>query len=78
MKVEKDKFGDISKLKEVYRNIEFESNDGEKLTVVMRDSGFELTYEGQRIDLKEGKVVEYSKKLRGTTNPSEDIPTTNG
>ena len=70
MKVEIDKLGNVSKLKQVYNGVEFTSDDGERLSVVMRDSGFELTYEGQRIDLKRGRVIKFDSKLRGVARPT--------
>ena len=45
-------------LKEVYNGIEFESDSGEKLSICMRDSGFEFSYGGNKYEAKEGKVVE--------------------
>lgn len=45
-------------LKEVYNGIEFESDSGEKLSICMRDSGFEFSYAGIKYEAKKGKVTE--------------------
>ena len=57
MKIEVDENRNIL-LKEVYNPVVFETADGEKLSVSMRDSGFECVYEcGESvrvIDVKNG------------------------
>lgn len=42
----------------VYNPLDLVSNSREKLTVCMRDSGFELTYNGITIECKNGRVIE--------------------
>ena len=60
MKVEVNEHGTIV-LKEVYNPIKLISNDNEFLIVIMRDSGFEICYENEFYDLKEGKIIKYVK-----------------
>lgn len=65
----------IIELKEVFGGVIFITRDGEKLHVCMRDSGFEITYENEWYELKEGKV----KKLQGgRLIEDNELPTTNG
>ena len=61
MKVEVNEHGTIV-LKEVYNPIKLISNDNEFLIVIMRDSGFEICYENEFYDLKEGKIIKYVKR----------------
>lgn len=53
MKVEVGERGEII-LKEIYNGITLESNAGEKITICMRDSGFEIDYEKKKYTAKEG------------------------
>lgn len=50
-------------LKKVFNPMHFESAAGEKLSICMRDSGFEFTYEGVVYEAKEGKVNVLGGKL---------------
>jgi len=43
-------------LKEVYSGIGFVSDAGEELNICMRDSGFEIFYEGYWWEAKEGEI----------------------
>jgi Ni,Fe-hydrogenase I cytochrome b subunit len=61
MKIEVNEHGTIV-LKEVYNPIKLVTNDGETLIIMMRDSGFEMFYENEPIDLKNGQVF-LSEKL---------------
>ena len=45
MRIESDRQGDIT-LSEVYEVIKLETEDGEILSICMRDSGFEISYDG--------------------------------
>lgn len=44
-------------LRRVFNPINFVSNDGEKISICMRDSGFEVTYQGQGYSLQKGVVT---------------------
>lgn len=46
----------VIELTEVFSPIQLITADGEKLTVMMRDSGFEVCYEGKFYELKQGKI----------------------
>lgn len=50
----------------IYNPLDLVSNSREKLTVCMRDSGFELTYNGVTIECKDGfaSVIQPSKKTQ--------------
>jgi hypothetical protein len=41
---------------EVFIGITLKTNDGEKLSICMRDSGFEFNYQGKMYFAKEGYV----------------------
>lgn len=43
-------------LKEVFNPIKLVTADNETLIITMRDSGFEVLYEGEFYELKNGKV----------------------
>lgn len=62
MKIEVNEYGTIV-LKEVYNPIKLVTNDGETLIIMMRDSGFEMFYENEPIDLNNGQVF-LSDKLK--------------
>ena len=49
-------------LREVYNPITLVTNSGETLSIAMRDSGFEFTYQGQLFEAKEGSVKPLSCK----------------
>ena len=61
MKISTDKYGYLE-LKEVFIPVSFVTEKGEVLSVVMRDSGFEIWYKEkyvdlyERIELKEGNI----------------------
>lgn len=63
MKIEVNEYGTIV-LKEVYNPIRLVTNDGETLIITMRDSGFEMWYENEPIDLKKGEVIIPGQKLK--------------
>lgn len=46
----------IIELREVFSGITLITSDGEKLSIAMRDSGFEITYQNEWYELKEGKI----------------------
>ena len=54
LSINKDK---LIQLEEVFNPIVFKSSAGEKLSLCMRDTGYELQYEGQNIALKEGMIA---------------------
>jgi len=65
----------IIELREVFVGIKFITKDGEELHICMRDSGFEITYENEWYELKEGEV----KKLEpNKTIEDNELPTFNG
>lgn len=43
-------------LREVFNSVNFKTAEGELFSVVMRDGGFELEYQGQRYSAKGGKL----------------------
>jgi hypothetical protein len=43
-------------LKKVYTGVTFESAEGERFSICMRDTGFEFTYAGQSYEAKNGVV----------------------
>jgi hypothetical protein len=51
----------IIELREVFGGITLITSDGEKLSLAMRDSGFEITYQDEWYELKEGKVNKMGK-----------------
>lgn len=48
-------------LKKVFNPIKLVTNDGETLIITMRDSGFEVCYENNFYEMKQGKVSEYTR-----------------
>jgi len=56
----------IIELREVFGGITLITKDGEKLHIAMRDSGFEINYEGAYMELKMGKLI--SLELQSTRN----------
>lgn len=62
MKIDINRHGTIC-LKEVYNPIKLITNDNEILIITMRDSGFEIFYENQFYELKQGKVKVGNMKL---------------
>lgn len=67
MRIETDEKGNII-LKEVYNGITLESNNKETLSVCMRDSGFEFTYEGEKYSAQDGVLT----SLNNWTSNDED------
>lgn len=63
MKISVDKDGNLL-LEEVYNPIVLKSKDGEEISICMRDTGFEITYDGVRYDFKEGVAQSYSSNVR--------------
>ena len=51
-------------LEEVYSGVGFRTNDGETLGVCMRDSGFEINYNGQWFSLQKGKITPFTSEAR--------------
>lgn len=60
MKIEVNQHGTIE-IKEVFNPIKLVTNEGEVLIITMRDSGYEICYENEFYELKEGKVLEYKR-----------------
>ena len=52
----------ILELTEVYNSIELKTNANELITICMRDSGFEFTYQGCKYSAKEGVLEKTQKK----------------
>ncbi len=46
----------IIELTEVYNGIKLKTNSNEKMYICMRDSGFELNYQGQEYQAKDGVI----------------------
>ena len=44
-------------LKEVYNGVILETNAGESIVLCMRDTGFEIQYEGRKYLTKQGRIV---------------------
>lgn len=55
MKIEVGENGEII-VKEIYNGITLLSNSGEKLSICMRDTGFEIVYENKKYEAKKGIV----------------------
>ena len=55
-------------LKEVYNGISLESNNGEKFSICMKDTGFEFRYCGEWYEAKKGKITKLSKNPRKGKN----------
>ena len=62
-------------LENIFNPVLFNTNAGEKLSICMRDSGFEFTYEGVKYYAKEG-VLDVVSSERIVLNENE-IPVTN-
>lgn len=56
-------------LKEVFSSVNFVSESGEVLNISMRDSGFEIFYEGYWWEAKEGEIF--------MSKPTIAVPTEN-
>jgi len=61
MKIEVNEYGTIV-LKEVFNPIKLETKDGETLIITMRDSGYEVFYENEFYELKQGKVSKCTRQ----------------
>ena len=61
MKVIVNEKGSIQ-LEEVYSGVTLKTQDGEILGICMRDTGFELEYEGRVIRLQAGVIFEAEKR----------------
>jgi|TARA_R110000824_G_scaffold106610_9_gene252062 hypothetical protein len=65
----------LIELNRVYNPIELRNNSNECITICMRDSGFEFTYEGEVYHAKEGLLKKRDKPSTvacDTSNP--DLP----
>lgn len=67
MKIEVNENGCL-KFKEVYLGVEFESNDGERFSICMRDSGFEFNYMGTMYEAKNGILKKLELNNHSSTN----------
>lgn len=67
-------------LKKVYNPIKLISNEKEELIVYMRDSGFEIMYEGKKYSLKENELTEMIKfkNVKSNKDTLEELNTTYG
>ena len=52
---------------EVFNGISLKTIDGEKLSICMRDSGFEFNYQGKMYFAKEGYVEPFNLSVRGNS-----------
>ncbi len=52
----------IEPIRHVYNSLEFETNDGEKLWLCMRDSGYEIKYKETWWEFKKGEVLARANK----------------
>lgn len=73
MKITTDEKGDIL-LENVFNPIVLKTSSGEELTICMRDSGFEFSYQDEKYTAKEN-VVE--KVNIGIVENKKDISTSN-
>ena len=64
MKVTVNEHG-IIQLEEVFNGIILKTQDGEEMSICMRDSGFEFEYRGELYFAKEGFVEPFKKSSRG-------------
>ena len=70
MKIEINKNGELE-LREVYNSLHLVTNDGEKITIVMRDNGFEFFYGGEMYFAKQGYLEPFHKSTRDNYLVSE-------
>lgn len=63
-------------LKKVYNPVTLVTNDGEMLSVCMRDTGFEFTYEGKKYFAKAGGVGRIQENVPLGNIEGTDIPVT--
>lgn len=64
MKVTTNEHG-IIQLEDVVIGIDLKTQDGEKMAICMRDSGFEFRYQGEWYFAKEGFVEPFKRSSRG-------------
>jgi hypothetical protein len=64
MKIEVSEDGQIV-LKEVFLSVGFETADGEKMSVCMRDNGFEFKYQGEWYSACNGEIIKLKTSDRG-------------
>lgn len=76
MKIEANENG-IIELKEVYNGIAFVTNEGDHLSVCMRDSGYEFNYGGKWYEAKDGIVKEMMSPVEKSIL-DHDTPPTSG
>lgn len=55
----------LIELEEVYNPIVLKTKDGEKISIFMRDTGFEFWYQGEWYFAKEGYLEPFHKSIRG-------------
>jgi len=70
MKVEINQ-DEMIELSEVFNSIRLKTQDGESLTVCMRDSGFEFNYEGEIYHAKNGRLIHIEKFADKSNMPPE-------
>jgi len=63
----------IIKLERVFNPILLETESGEKLSICMRDSGFEFTYERNKYSAKGGEIEQVIKKTTGTYSEEDSM-----
>ena len=73
----------IIELREVFGGITLITSDGEKLSIAMRDSGFEFNYYGKHYFAKEGYVESFNESVRGNflvnqTHQEDSVACDNG
>jgi hypothetical protein len=59
-------------IREVFNPIRLATRDGEELSVCMRDTGFEITYQGQRYEMKKGEVKPLGPTYTEMANRKEE------
>ena len=55
----------VIQLEEVFNGIMLKTQDGEEMSICMRDSGFEFNYQGEWYFAKEGFVEPFRRSSRG-------------
>jgi hypothetical protein len=63
MNIEVDDHGTIV-VTRVYNPISFLTNAGETLSICMRDTGFEFTYQGVKFNAKQGNIYTVNNNMR--------------
>jgi len=79
MKLSVNERGTIE-LKEVYNPIKLISNEKEELIVCMRDSGFEIMYEGKKYSLNKSELKKMNnfKNVKSSNDTIEELHTIYG